>query len=90
MTQTTHQQEKLDVASDTVLDVRNLSTQFRTQAGVIKAVDNVSFNVKEGEVLAIVGESGCGKSVSALSVMRLVPTPPGEITDGQVLSLIHI
>ena len=60
MTQTTHQQEKLDVASDTVLDVRNLSTQFRTQAGVIKAVDNVSFNVKEGEVLAIVGESGCG------------------------------
>jgi len=55
MTQTTHQQEKLDVASDTVLDVRNLSTQFRTQAGVIKAVDNVSFNVKEGEVLAIVG-----------------------------------
>ena len=85
MTQTTHQQEKLDVASDTVLDVRNLSTQFRTQAGVIKAVDNVSFNVKEGEVLAIVGESGCGKSVSALSVMRLVPTPPGEITDGQVL-----
>ena len=85
MTQTTHQQEKLDVASDTVLEVRNLSTQFRTQAGVIKAVDNVSFNVKEGEVLAIVGESGCGKSVSALSVMRLVPTPPGEITDGQVL-----
>ena len=85
MTQTTHQQEKLDVASDTVLDVRNLSTKFRTQAGVIKAVDNVSFNVKEGEVLAIVGESGCGKSVSALSVMRLVPTPPGEITDGQVL-----
>ena len=53
MTQTTHQQEKLDVASDTVLDVRNLSTQFRTQAGVIKAVDNVSFNVKEGEVLAL-------------------------------------
>jgi len=86
MTQNTKQKEKTKVSTDTtVLDVRNLSTQFHTSSGVIKAVNDVSFTVNEGEVLAIVGESGCGKSVSALSVMRLIPTPPGEITSGQVL-----
>jgi oligopeptide transport system ATP-binding protein len=68
-----------------LLDVKNLKTQFFTQDGVVKAVDGVSFFVDQGETLGIVGESGCGKSVSVLSVMRLIPQPPGKIVDGQVL-----
>jgi oligopeptide/dipeptide ABC transporter ATP-binding protein len=67
-----------------VLEVRNLKTQFFTRAGVVFAVDDVSFEVKEGETLGIVGESGCGKSVTALSLMRLVPNPPGRIVDGTI------
>lgn len=65
-----------------LLEVRDLRTFFRTDAGVARAVDGVSFAVDAGEVLGIVGESGCGKSVTSLSVMRLVPQPPGEIVDG--------
>jgi oligopeptide/dipeptide ABC transporter ATP-binding protein len=72
-------------SASTILEVKNLSTQFRTRAGLVKAVDDVSFSVKEREVLAIVGESGCGKSVSALSVMGLIPTPPGEIVGGEII-----
>ena len=68
-----------------LLEVKNLKTQFFTQDGVVKAVDGVSFYVDEGETLGIVGESGCGKSVSVLSVMRLIPQPPGKIVDGEVL-----
>jgi len=68
-----------------VLDVKNLQTVFFTNSGLFKAVDNLSFQVRRGETLAIVGESGCGKSVSALSVMRLVPDPPGRIVGGAVL-----
>ena len=71
-----------------VLEVRDLKTQFFTRAGVVFAVDGVSFEVKEGETLAIVGESGCGKSVTALSLMRLVPSPPGRIVDGSVMLTI--
>jgi peptide/nickel transport system ATP-binding protein len=71
-------------ADDFVLDVKNLKTVFFTNSGLFKAVDDVSFNVRRGETLAIVGESGCGKSVSALSVMRLVPNPPGKIVGGSV------
>jgi oligopeptide/dipeptide ABC transporter ATP-binding protein len=71
-------------ASDIVLNVKNLTTQFQTRTGVLKAVDDVSFVVKEKEVLALVGESGCGKSVTALSIMRLIPSPPGEIVSGEV------
>jgi oligopeptide transport system ATP-binding protein len=67
-----------------LLDVKGLRTQFFTQDGVVKAVDGVSFYVNEGETLGIVGESGCGKSVSVLSVMRLIPQPPGKIVDGEV------
>ena len=63
---------------DLILDVKNLKTVFFTASGLFKAVDDVSFNVRRGETLAIVGESGCGKSVSALSIMRLVPNPPGQ------------
>jgi peptide/nickel transport system ATP-binding protein len=68
-----------------VLDVKDLQTVFFTNSGLFKAVDNLSFQVRRGETLAIVGESGCGKSVSALSVMRLVPDPPGRIVGGAVL-----
>jgi oligopeptide transport system ATP-binding protein len=68
-----------------VLEVRGLTTQFKTDDGIIKAVDNVSFYVDEEETLGIVGESGCGKSVTSLSVMRLVPSPPGKIVAGEVI-----
>jgi peptide/nickel transport system ATP-binding protein len=71
-------------AEETVLDVRNLQTVFFTNSGLFKAVDDLSFTVRRGETLAIVGESGCGKSVSALSIMRLVPDPPGRIVGGSV------
>ncbi len=69
----------------TLLDVRNLKTEFHTQDGIVHAVNGVSFTVDEGETLGLVGESGCGKSVSMLSVMRLIPMPPGKIVSGQVL-----
>ena len=69
----------------TLLEVQNLSTHFSTRAGLIKAVNDVSFSLDSGEVLAIVGESGCGKSVSALSIMGLIPNPPGKIVNGKIL-----
>ena len=69
---------------DMVLDVKNLQTVFFTNSGLFRAVDDVSFSVRRGETLAIVGESGCGKSVTALSVMRLVPDPPGRVIGGSV------
>ena len=69
-------------ADEMVLDVKNLQTVFFTNSGLFKAVDDVSFSVRRGETLAIVGESGCGKSVTALSIMRLVPDPPGRIVGG--------
>ena len=68
-----------------LLEVKGLRTQFFTQDGVVNAVNGVSFYVEEGETLGIVGESGCGKSVSVLSVMRLIPQPPGKIVDGEVM-----
>lgn len=71
-------------SSNTILDVQNLRTYFYTEDGVVKAVDGVDFSVKAGEVLGLVGESGCGKSVSSLSVLRLVGVP-GKITDGKIL-----
>ncbi|MFH1342018.1 MAG: ABC transporter ATP-binding protein [Pseudomonadota bacterium] len=72
------------MADDMILDVKNLQTVFFTNSGLFKAVDDVSFSVRRGETLAIVGESGCGKSVTALSIMRLVPDPPGRIVGGSV------
>src|SRR5271170_7609921 len=70
---------------DDVLEVKGLQTVFFTNSGLFKAVDDVSFSVGRGETLAIVGESGCGKSVTALSIMRLVPDPPGRIVGGSVV-----
>jgi peptide/nickel transport system ATP-binding protein len=72
-------------APDIVLDVKNLQTVFFTNSGLFRAVDDVSFQVRRGETLAIVGESGCGKSVTALSIMRLVPDPPGRVVGGSVM-----
>ena len=69
---------------DPLLDVRDLQTQFSTSGGVVRAVDGVSWDVRAGETVALVGESGCGKSVSALSVMRLVSAPAGRIVGGEV------
>ena len=68
-----------------LLEVRGLTTRFRTERGEVTAVDDVSFKVEAGQTLAIVGESGSGKSVTALSLMRLIPTPPGRIESGQIL-----
>jgi oligopeptide transport system ATP-binding protein len=69
----------------TILEVNGLQTRFFTQDGVVHAVNGVSFNLDEGETLGVVGESGCGKSVTMMSLLRLIPTPPGRITDGEVL-----
>jgi oligopeptide/dipeptide ABC transporter ATP-binding protein len=69
----------------TLLEVQSLVTEFATGAGVVRAVDGVSWDVREGETVALVGESGCGKSVSALSIMRLVAAPAGRIVSGRVL-----
>ena len=68
-----------------LLEVKNLKTQFFTQDGVVHAVNGISYSVDEGETLAIVGECGCGKSVGVMSLMRLIPQPPGKIVDGEVL-----
>jgi oligopeptide transport system ATP-binding protein len=70
---------------DILLDVRELETQFRTPDGVVHAVNGVSFAVREGETLGVVGESGCGKSVTMLSVLGLIPSPPGKVTAGKAI-----
>jgi oligopeptide transport system ATP-binding protein len=68
-----------------LLEVRDLRTYFYTDDGVVRAVDGISYDVQEGETLGLVGESGCGKSVSALSLLRLIPSPPGRIVGGEVI-----
>jgi oligopeptide/dipeptide ABC transporter ATP-binding protein len=69
---------------DLLLEVRNLKTYFDSDAGIVRAVDGVDFTIKRGEVLGLVGESGCGKSVTSLSIMRLIPQPPGHIVAGTI------
>ncbi len=68
-----------------LLEIRDLKTQFFTSAGVVKAVDGITYDVEPGETVAVVGESGCGKSVSAMSILRLIPDPPGRIVDGSIM-----
>ena len=69
----------------TILSVNDLKTYFQTEDGIVKAVDGITFELKKGETLGIVGESGSGKSVTNLSVMRLIPEPPGKIVDGDII-----
>src|SRR5215470_11927727 len=70
--------------AERILDIADLRTWFFTRDGVVRAVDGVSLHVFSGETLAIVGESGCGKSVTALSILRLIPSPPGRIVSGMI------
>ena len=67
-----------------ILEIKNLKTRFFTTDGVVKAVNDVSYSMESGEILGVVGESGCGKSVHALSIMQLIPDPPGKITGGEI------
>lgn len=77
-----------------LLEINNLKTHFFTPSGIVKAVNGISYTVEAGEVVAIVGESGCGKSVGAMSVMKLIPNPPGRIVDGEIIfdgqDLVHV
>src|SRR5690606_36570644 len=68
-----------------LLEVKDLRTYFYTQEGIVKAVDGTTYTVEEGEVLGLVGGSGCGKSVSALSILRLIPQPPGKVVSGEII-----
>lgn len=88
-----HLERSIIVTQAPVLDVKQLKTSFITADGDIPAVDEVSFSVNKGEILGIVGESGCGKSVTSLSIMKLIPQPPGKIVGGEILlngeNLVH-
>ena len=68
-----------------LLSVQDLKTEFRTRDGVVHAVNGVSFHLKAGETLGIVGESGCGKSVSVMSMLRLIQSPPGQVVGGKAM-----
>ena len=74
---------------DSVLQVKELAVSFAVEAGKFRAVDGISFELGQGEILGLVGESGCGKSVTALSLLRLIPSPPGKIESGEILWVGH-
>ena len=76
--------KKLNLSGEPLLSIRNLHTYFFTHRGMVKAVDGVDLNIRKKETLGLVGESGCGKSVTALSIMRLISNPPGRITEGEI------
>src|SRR5882762_5812675 len=76
--------ERGTTPTEAILEVEDLQTHFFTAAGVVKAVDGVSYAVRKGETLGVVGESGCGKSVTALSILRLIADPPGRVVGGKV------
>jgi oligopeptide transport system ATP-binding protein len=69
----------------TLLEVEGLRVRFHTTEGVVHAVNGISYSMQEGETVALVGESGCGKSVSMMSILRLIPCPPGEIAEGRAM-----
>ena len=71
--------------AEPLLEVRDLKTYFYTEEGVVQAVNGVSYDIQPGEILGLVGESGCGKTVSALSILRLIPNPPGKIVGGAIM-----
>ena len=71
--------------NDKLLEIKKLQTHFFTDDGVVKAVNDVSFPIYKGKTLGVVGESGCGKSLTALSIARLLPTPPAEVESGEIL-----
>ncbi|MDD2206063.1 MAG: ABC transporter ATP-binding protein [Aminobacterium sp.] len=71
--------------NDELLRVEDLTTWFYTEGGIVKALENVSFSIKKGEILGLVGETGCGKSVTSSCIMRLIPTPPGKIMGGKIM-----
>jgi len=79
----TNHQDRRD--GNLLLDIRNLVTRFYTDDGTVHAVNGISYTLEEGETLGVVGESGCGKTVHALSIMRLIPSPPGKIEEGEVI-----
>src|SRR5215471_19300150 len=70
--------------AERLLEVKNLKTYFFTDEGTVRAVDGVDLHIDKGETLGVVGESGCGKSVTALSIMKLIPQPPGKIVEGEI------
>ena len=76
--------DRIATAAEPLLEIDNLETHFFTQAGVVRAVDGISYSVRAGETLGVVGESGCGKSVTALSILRLIASPPGRIVAGSI------
>ena len=75
----------MNAAASPLLQISDLRVEFATSAGVARVLDNVSLTLKDGETLGIVGESGCGKSMTGLAILRLVPSPPGKIVGGKVL-----
>ncbi len=82
---TVEQREKMTEDNDLLLDVRDLKTYFYLHEGTIRAVDGVSFRIRQGRSLGVIGESGCGKSVTAQSIMRIVPSPPAKVVGGEIL-----